>query len=613
MVAVGVEHAQEAAGERTLGAVQEAHQHDQQGVDHRHAEHQDRHQDRHRGRRLDRGVEAHRGEQEAQGQRARVPHEDPRRLPVVAQEPEAGARHRRHQEDRAPVAERHGVDQQARGDDRHHPAGEAVQAVEQVDRVGHPDDPEHRHDLREHPEVDRSQAGHAQGVDPPAHGDQQRRGGDLDQELLPGRDADHVVDHPDQEHQARRQGEGDGGGARDLGRERHPLGQDRAAAGRRQPPDDRHPAQAGHRPGLELALAGVVEGLDRDRDPGDEGHQRVRHQAGDERREDSEQQRVQHSARASRGPGSADSLRGTAARCNRNGRERFNGARSRGPRGIEGGLQGIAHREREEGDQDEGRAAPDERPPGGRRARRPGPASEVACQKQGSGRDPQRDQPNRRIGQRHGGDAASFEDRGDEAAGGPGEEPGKPRIAVAAGVAWHKGLVDEPSAPGDERPERDVGDQEEAGEQGVVRRRAARELGLDQQTPGAANERAGRQVAQARPAGRPVAALPAQRPGSRGLAAGPGRPPPERPSTRSQKRPQRWSFEKRSSTAAAARAPRRSSSAAGRAAIARTRSTRPATSPWSTCQPAPDARRISPTWLSAGPTKRIGRATRIAP
>ena len=91
--------------------------------------------------------------QQPEQQRARVAHEDPRRVEVVGQEAEADAEHDDGHE-RADVGLRQqpelvealAVEEERAGRDGDDAGGETVEAVDEVDGVGQPDEPQHRHE-----------------------------------------------------------------------------------------------------------------------------------------------------------------------------------------------------------------------------------------------------------------------------------------------------------------------------------------------------------------------------------------------------------------------------------------------------------------------------------
>ena len=83
------------------------------------------------------------GEDEAEEQRTGVAHEDPRRVPVVEQEGEAGGGdHDRHATHEPLTLEQRG-DRERGGDDGGDRAGGGVHVVEQVERVRDDHDPHH--------------------------------------------------------------------------------------------------------------------------------------------------------------------------------------------------------------------------------------------------------------------------------------------------------------------------------------------------------------------------------------------------------------------------------------------------------------------------------------
>ncbi len=227
---------------------------------------------------FERRVNADHGENEPQGERPRVAHEDLRRRPVVAQEADAGAGGGGHENYRQRVAVDERIDQEARRDDRHDAAGQSVEPVDEVDGVGDADDPQYRQHLAEHPQVDTAAARQAQHVECPAGADQKHRGRRLQQELVERRHAQQVVDHAEHEDEERAEGEGDQLGASDLQAPVTPLDHGHAAGAERQADGDGDPAHARHHVGLPLAPPRPVNRAQRvgrahhDRDD-DVGHQ----------------------------------------------------------------------------------------------------------------------------------------------------------------------------------------------------------------------------------------------------------------------------------------------------------------------------------------------------
>ena len=152
------------------------------------------------------------GEQQPEEQRAGIAHEDPSRVEVVGQEPDADP-DRDHRDQRrdvraleeAVLEESVRVEEQRGARDDHDARGEAVQTVDEVDRVGEDDDDDHRDQRSEirgehdrvlagegHPEEEHRDA--EQGQEAPG----QHHPGDLGR----GRDVPEVVERTDREHHA---------------------------------------------------------------------------------------------------------------------------------------------------------------------------------------------------------------------------------------------------------------------------------------------------------------------------------------------------------------------------------------------------------------------------
>ena len=225
-----------------------------------------------------------RREQEAQRQGARIAHEDFRRLPVVAQEAQARTRHRRHQEHGPRVALQDRIAEEAGGDDGHHAAGQTVETVDEVDGIGHSDDPDDRQDSTEPAEPHLAEHRQPEHLERPAYPHQQPGRGELDEELLGGRNADQVVDHTNQEDQAGAHGQGHHLAAvHSL-----PLAPARQGGQRHAQAEAGHDGdapQARHRTRLMFTVAvWVVEGAQGERETRHGRHHDVGEQSGDHRR-----------------------------------------------------------------------------------------------------------------------------------------------------------------------------------------------------------------------------------------------------------------------------------------------------------------------------------------
>lgn len=152
----------------------------------------------------------HRGEQQTEEHRARVAHEDPRRVEVVRQEPGTDAHGDRGHERRHVRAleqtgfeETVGVQEDRGAGDEHDPAGQAVEAVDQVDRVRQDHHREDGHERREiggedHVVVARERHAEVQHGD--AEQGQDAAAEHLARDLRRGRHVAQVVDRPHDEH-----------------------------------------------------------------------------------------------------------------------------------------------------------------------------------------------------------------------------------------------------------------------------------------------------------------------------------------------------------------------------------------------------------------------------
>jgi hypothetical protein len=131
-------------GAERRAAVLEPLEDHERRVEDRHGQHEHRRDEGDRGGRLEQPVERERGEQEAERERARVAHEDLRRVVVVAQEAERGAADDGGQGGRVRAQEGRGEDRERGRGDRHDAGGQRVHAVDEVHEVGHAGDPQHR-------------------------------------------------------------------------------------------------------------------------------------------------------------------------------------------------------------------------------------------------------------------------------------------------------------------------------------------------------------------------------------------------------------------------------------------------------------------------------------
>ena len=115
---------------------------DERRVDDRDREHEQREEQGDGRRRFQEPLHRKRGEDEAEQERAGVAHEDPGRIEVVPQEPEASAGDDRREDRGLRPAERERDHGEGRAGDRADPGGEPVHPVEEVDHVHDRDDPD---------------------------------------------------------------------------------------------------------------------------------------------------------------------------------------------------------------------------------------------------------------------------------------------------------------------------------------------------------------------------------------------------------------------------------------------------------------------------------------
>src|SRR5688500_3268869 len=127
-------------------AVLQAPRHYEGRVDDGDGEDEEREEKGHGRGGLERSLDRHRREDEAEEHRAGVPHEDPRRVEVVAQEAEAGAGHDRGQDGGVRTPQRERDDGERPAGDRAHTGREPVEPVEEVDHVHDRHDPDERRD-----------------------------------------------------------------------------------------------------------------------------------------------------------------------------------------------------------------------------------------------------------------------------------------------------------------------------------------------------------------------------------------------------------------------------------------------------------------------------------
>ena len=170
-------------------------------------------------------------------------------------------------------------------DDRHHSRGEAVEAVDQIDRVGHAHDPDHRQDGSPHPEIEVPAPRQADHRKRPAGPDQGHRGHHLDQELLQARDPLQVVDQARQEDHQQAEREGDQLRPPDLKSPGRPLRHRHRPGAERQADEDRDAAQSRHDAGVAPPLPRLVERAQGLGQAHHRRHEQARHQAGGDRGE----------------------------------------------------------------------------------------------------------------------------------------------------------------------------------------------------------------------------------------------------------------------------------------------------------------------------------------
>ncbi len=180
---------------------EQPHDRDERRVEDRHGEDQDRQQERRGGRARDlvarQEPEARDGE--AEYLRAGVAHErlgGPSHAQVEAQEADAGEREReREHEHRVVRVDGDGVEREVACCDRRERRREPVHVVEEVERVRHPDEPDHAERHRDPVAPDDLDRQSAPQRDP--------RGAELRRELRPGGKRVQVVDEPcEEEHRA---------------------------------------------------------------------------------------------------------------------------------------------------------------------------------------------------------------------------------------------------------------------------------------------------------------------------------------------------------------------------------------------------------------------------
>ena len=225
----------------------------------------------------------------AEEQRSRIPHEDARGIEVVTQEPEAGAQEHdgEHGDFEAELA--HADEEERERSDADDACGQAVEAVHEIDDVHERHQVEHRQRIRKPTEFDiaRPERVVDRRKQDPGRGDD-GSADDLAEQLRRGFEGLHVVDGAD-EH-------------RDRETDEHALVIDRKHPGRAletmpvqqmlgedfeyERPDhaDEHGDAAHARDGnrVDAARAWIVDRVQAEREPLDDGNHQQRHREGDD-------------------------------------------------------------------------------------------------------------------------------------------------------------------------------------------------------------------------------------------------------------------------------------------------------------------------------------------
>ena len=181
------------------------------GVEDGQAQHEEGHREGDDGVELEQALDGHHRQDIPQEGGARVPHEDLGRVHVVGQEAQAPAGQGGHEDGHIGLADHQGDDQQGHGADGGHAAGQAVQAVDEVDGVGDGHDPDHRHGDGQPAQlpvqVRGEHVGVGDGLDHVAGEHRHQGGHDLHHEFEHGgqgvdvvKDAQHHDDHGAQQH-----------------------------------------------------------------------------------------------------------------------------------------------------------------------------------------------------------------------------------------------------------------------------------------------------------------------------------------------------------------------------------------------------------------------------
>ena len=225
-----------------------------------------------------------RREDEAERERAGIPHEDLRRVVVRAEEGERRAAHDGREHGRVRAAERDRQDRERERGDADDPGRERIHPVDQVDEVGQPCDPEHGDRISDPADVVVADQRQGQVVeDDVVARDGDERDQDHPDELHDRPEPPDVVGEPEQGGQDRPDQDAEVGTVEiDEDRHRH-----------EDPDDDREPADAGDGPRVDPRPVGlVVDSADARSERGDERRQ---HQDDADRDEKTpERRRVLH-------------------------------------------------------------------------------------------------------------------------------------------------------------------------------------------------------------------------------------------------------------------------------------------------------------------------------
>ena len=148
---------------------------DEAGVEERHGEDDQRADERDQGVGLERALDDHRAEQQAEQVRPAVAHEDRRRVEVVDEEAERRSGGDRGEHAGGVAAEVERDDRERDRRDRAHARREAVDPVGEVDDVHHGDEAEHGQRAAEVAEIDAPRNGNVNVVAPRRRRDEDQR------------------------------------------------------------------------------------------------------------------------------------------------------------------------------------------------------------------------------------------------------------------------------------------------------------------------------------------------------------------------------------------------------------------------------------------------------